>query len=147
MFPQGPTVLIGPSELLEEPGALRKPLQCLVGRHDLLAQLLVAASAEGHVLAHQFVLLDELAHLDVGEPEVMPGDGGVQGATGVEDAAAGGAADGLLVGEGLAEAGVAGLDVCVYGPVGDTRGADGTGGVFGHGELLQQLGGRLFDGT
>jgi len=33
---------------------------------------------------------------------------GVQGAAGVEDAAAGGACDGLLVGAGLAEAGVAG---------------------------------------
>jgi len=31
---------------------------------------------------------------------MMPGDGGVQGAGGVEDAAAGGACDGLLVGEG-----------------------------------------------
>jgi len=64
----------------------------------------------------------------------MPGYGGVQGAGGVEDAAAGGAGDGLLVGAGLAEAGVAGCKVGVDGPVGDLVGADGAGGVFGHRE-------------
>jgi len=89
--PRRPPVFFGPSELLEEPGSLVKPLQCLVGRHDLLAQRLVTLRTKSHVLADEFVLLDELAHLDVGEPQVVPGDGGVLDATGVEDAAAGGA--------------------------------------------------------
>ncbi len=41
--------------------------------------------------------------------------------------------DGALAGAVLAEAWVVGLEVGVYGPVGDLVGADGAGGWFGHG--------------
>ncbi len=80
------------------------------------------------------MLLDERTHPHVGEPEVVPGDGGAPllHASDVEVAAAAAAGYGALAGVGMAEAWVVGLEVGVDGPVGDLRGADGAEEWFGH---------------
>ena len=85
------------------------------------------------------MLLDERTHPHVGEPEVVPGDGGAPllHAAHVEIAAAAGAGDGALAGVGTAEARVVGLEVGVDGPYGDLVGADGAEDWFGHVCLTQ----------
>ena len=73
--PRGPNVLFGPSELLEEPGPLPKPLHRLVVGDDLLAELLVASLAERDLEADEPLFLDERPHHHVGEPQVVTRDG------------------------------------------------------------------------
>ncbi len=92
----------------------------------------MASFAEGYLLAHRSMLLDEAAH--PGEPEVVPGNGGAPllHAAHVEIAAAAGAGYGALVWVGPAEPRVVGEEVLVYGPVGDLVGADGAEWGFGH---------------
>jgi hypothetical protein len=67
----------------------------------------VALPAEGHVEAHQLVLVDECPHPLVGEPQVVAPDpgAGLLDAGGVEELAAAGTGDEVLVrpGSRLAE--------------------------------------------
>ena len=74
------------------------------------------------------MLIDELAHPDVAEPEVVPGYRRALRlyAGDVEETAAGGTGYGALALAVLAETRVALLDVRVERPVGDLVGADGT---------------------
>ena len=67
----------------------------------------MARLAERDRLAHQVAILDERPHLHVGEPQVVAPYGrvGLVYAGGVEQLAAAGAGDGLLVGKDGAELG------------------------------------------